>query len=46
MADTGGVFGRFVVNKKQVVDGEVRAPYNWLVRWSHVGEEVPQSAGP
>jgi len=40
-ADEGGkrevleaVFTGFVVENKRIVDVEVRAPYNWLMRWS------------
>jgi hypothetical protein len=24
---------RFVVDKRRIVDAEVRPPYNWLLRW-------------
>ena len=29
---------KFVVGEKRVMDVEVRAPYNWLVRWQRETE--------
>ena len=28
------VFMGFVVENKRIIDVDVRAPYNWLMRWS------------